>query len=209
MRLALARHDALLRAAIETEGGCVLKTVGDAFCAAFPAASGRGGCHARRPRGCRCLAGRPEDASGAGHCRCRARKLNQANRSASGPQGERSSGREGSFEIGEVPSGFGIVGRPGFQGYIEVDRDFPPAHGYGLLTDGLIGVARVGTALPALVLDPKRPAAGVESVGQSRPSLGGGLRSCYWPDRRRWCGRTSDGGLRRVLRLERGRRAAR
>lgn len=38
MRLALARHDALLRAAIETEGGCVFKTVGDAFCAAFSTA---------------------------------------------------------------------------------------------------------------------------------------------------------------------------
>ena len=38
MRLALARHDALLRAAIETNGGHVFKTIGDAFCAAFPTA---------------------------------------------------------------------------------------------------------------------------------------------------------------------------
>src|SRR5205814_1777715 len=38
MRLALARHDALLRAAIETNGGNVFKTIGDAFCAAFPTA---------------------------------------------------------------------------------------------------------------------------------------------------------------------------
>src|SRR5215468_1844169 len=38
MRLALARHDALLRAAIETNGGTVFKTMGDAFCAAFPTA---------------------------------------------------------------------------------------------------------------------------------------------------------------------------
>src|SRR5437764_12333317 len=38
MRLALARHDALLRAAIETNGGHVFKTVGDAFCAAFATA---------------------------------------------------------------------------------------------------------------------------------------------------------------------------
>src|SRR5690242_18208370 len=38
MRLALARHDALLRAAIETNGGAVFKTMGDAFCAAFPTA---------------------------------------------------------------------------------------------------------------------------------------------------------------------------
>src|SRR5215468_2439741 len=36
MRLALARHDALLRAAIETNGGVIFKTMGDAFCAAFP-----------------------------------------------------------------------------------------------------------------------------------------------------------------------------
>jgi predicted ATPase/class 3 adenylate cyclase len=35
MRLALARHDDLLRAAIEGGGGYVFKTVGDAFCAAF------------------------------------------------------------------------------------------------------------------------------------------------------------------------------
>src|SRR5437660_471652 len=39
MRLALARHDALLRAAIESHAGCIFKTVGDAFCAAFPAAT--------------------------------------------------------------------------------------------------------------------------------------------------------------------------
>src|SRR5437764_1579030 len=36
MKAALARHDALLRAAIEGNGGCVFKTVGDAFCAVFP-----------------------------------------------------------------------------------------------------------------------------------------------------------------------------
>jgi predicted ATPase/class 3 adenylate cyclase len=35
---ALARHDELLRSAIETHGGYVFKTVGDAFCAAFPTA---------------------------------------------------------------------------------------------------------------------------------------------------------------------------
>src|SRR5262245_18535254 len=38
MRLALAQHDALLRTAIETNGGTVFKTIGDAFCAAFPTA---------------------------------------------------------------------------------------------------------------------------------------------------------------------------
>ena len=39
MRPALVRHDDLLRDAIETSGGYVFKTVGDAFCAAFPTAS--------------------------------------------------------------------------------------------------------------------------------------------------------------------------
>jgi predicted ATPase/class 3 adenylate cyclase len=35
MRIALARHDALVREAIEAAGGHVFKTIGDAFCAAF------------------------------------------------------------------------------------------------------------------------------------------------------------------------------
>ncbi len=38
MRVALARHDALLQKAIEDNNGYVFKTVGDAFCAAFPTA---------------------------------------------------------------------------------------------------------------------------------------------------------------------------
>jgi predicted ATPase/class 3 adenylate cyclase len=38
MQAALARHDAILRQAIETHGGHVFKTVGDAFCAAFSSA---------------------------------------------------------------------------------------------------------------------------------------------------------------------------
>ncbi len=38
MSVALARHDALVRRAIETRGGYVFKTVGDAFCAAFATA---------------------------------------------------------------------------------------------------------------------------------------------------------------------------
>jgi class 3 adenylate cyclase len=38
MRTALARHDEVLRSAIEAHGGHVFKTVGDAFCAAFPTA---------------------------------------------------------------------------------------------------------------------------------------------------------------------------
>ncbi|HEV2879189.1 MAG TPA: adenylate/guanylate cyclase domain-containing protein, partial [Candidatus Eremiobacteraceae bacterium] len=38
MKLAVARHDALMRAAIEPHRGYIFKTVGDAFCAAFPTA---------------------------------------------------------------------------------------------------------------------------------------------------------------------------
>jgi len=38
MQTALARHDELLRRAIEERGGYVFKTVGDAFCCAFPTA---------------------------------------------------------------------------------------------------------------------------------------------------------------------------
>ena len=38
MRLALARHDTLLRQAIEDNNGVVFKTIGDAFCAAFATA---------------------------------------------------------------------------------------------------------------------------------------------------------------------------
>jgi predicted ATPase/class 3 adenylate cyclase len=40
MAVALARHDALLRGAVEACGGRVFKTVGDAFCAAFADAPG-------------------------------------------------------------------------------------------------------------------------------------------------------------------------
>jgi predicted ATPase/class 3 adenylate cyclase len=39
MASALARHDVLMRGAIETHGGYVFKTVGDAFCAAFASPS--------------------------------------------------------------------------------------------------------------------------------------------------------------------------
>lgn len=35
MRAALARHDAILRSAIEQQGGYIFKTMGDSFCAAF------------------------------------------------------------------------------------------------------------------------------------------------------------------------------
>ena len=39
MRSALARHDGILRSAIEDRGGFVFKTIGDAFCAAFSSAT--------------------------------------------------------------------------------------------------------------------------------------------------------------------------
>src|SRR4051794_38835517 len=35
MAIALARHDGVLRRAIESHGGAVFKTIGDAFCSAF------------------------------------------------------------------------------------------------------------------------------------------------------------------------------
>jgi class 3 adenylate cyclase len=38
MQASLARHDELLRLAIEERGGYVFKTVGDAFCCAFSTA---------------------------------------------------------------------------------------------------------------------------------------------------------------------------
>src|SRR4028119_919612 len=38
MQAALARHDEIIRDAMESRGGYVFKTVGDAFCAAFRAA---------------------------------------------------------------------------------------------------------------------------------------------------------------------------
>ena len=38
MRVALVRHDEILKEAIETNGGSVFKTIGDAFCAAFSSA---------------------------------------------------------------------------------------------------------------------------------------------------------------------------
>jgi hypothetical protein len=39
MQVALERHDVLLKNAIETNGGTVFKTIGDAFCAAFATAT--------------------------------------------------------------------------------------------------------------------------------------------------------------------------
>ena len=78
MRVALARHDALLRAAIDEHGGHVVKTMGDAFHAAFaalrtrsrrrwtPSAGSRPSRGARSARcGCgwRCTPARPRSAT--------------------------------------------------------------------------------------------------------------------------------------------------
>ena len=38
MQTALARHDEILRDVVEERGGYVFKTIGDAFCVAFPSA---------------------------------------------------------------------------------------------------------------------------------------------------------------------------
>jgi len=53
MSAALARHDAILRRAIESQGGTVFKTVGDAFCAVFvdPVAALRAALEAQRALG--------------------------------------------------------------------------------------------------------------------------------------------------------------
>jgi len=40
MAVALARHDAILRDTIQARGGHIFKTIGDAFCVAFPVATG-------------------------------------------------------------------------------------------------------------------------------------------------------------------------
>src|SRR5215212_8398110 len=39
MKPAVERHDAILRQCIDARGGCVFRTMGDAFCAAFPTAA--------------------------------------------------------------------------------------------------------------------------------------------------------------------------
>jgi predicted ATPase/class 3 adenylate cyclase len=39
MKVAVERHDVIMREALETHGGIVFRTMGDAFCASFPAAS--------------------------------------------------------------------------------------------------------------------------------------------------------------------------
>ncbi len=48
--------------------------------------------------------------------------------------------------------GFGIAGRPGFQGYIIVTCGFRYAHGFALITDGPIGQARIAGSYLGLVI---------------------------------------------------------
>ena len=60
----------------------------------------------------------------------------------------------------------GLVGTPGFQGYIEILCEFPFAHGFGFLTDGPVGLARVGSTIPAIVLPLNRQPNFIESAGQ-------------------------------------------
>jgi hypothetical protein len=62
--------------------------------------------------------------------------------------------------------GRGIAGTPGFQGYLEITCEFPFAHGFGFMTDGPIGAARIGSTIPALVLPTLRSSAFMESAGQ-------------------------------------------
>jgi class 3 adenylate cyclase len=60
METALARHDAILRAAIEAEGGQVFKTMGDSFCAAFPTAAAALAAGVRGQHGLRAATWEPE-----------------------------------------------------------------------------------------------------------------------------------------------------
>ena len=62
--------------------------------------------------------------------------------------------------------GLNIGGNAGFQGYVEVDCDFPFAHGWAFIADGPIGQARLGMTVPALVLPITRTTSGEESAGQ-------------------------------------------
>jgi hypothetical protein len=62
--------------------------------------------------------------------------------------------------------GLNIEGNASFQGYVEVDCDFPFAHGWAFIADGPIGQARLGMTVPALVLPITRTTSGEESAGQ-------------------------------------------
>jgi hypothetical protein len=62
----------------------------------------------------------------------------------------------------------GIVGTPGFQGYIIAGCDFQYAHGFAFISDGPIGSARVAEGYLALVMDaalPSRTGFTSESLG--------------------------------------------
>jgi hypothetical protein len=53
----------------------------------------------------------------------------------------------------------GIMGTPGFQGYLMATCNFQYAHGFAFVTDGPIGTARVGTSYLALIVPagPRNP----------------------------------------------------
>jgi hypothetical protein len=53
--------------------------------------------------------------------------------------------------------------QPGFQGYVEVDCDFPLAHGWGFLSD--VTATKLAATIPALVLPENRTAQN-EALGQ-------------------------------------------
>jgi hypothetical protein len=60
----------------------------------------------------------------------------------------------------------GLTGVPNFQGYIEVDCAFPFAHGFSIVTDGPIGLNRIASSSPALVLPRVRTNLTTEGLGQ-------------------------------------------
>ena len=62
----------------------------------------------------------------------------------------------------------GIVGTPGFQGYIIAQCDFQYAHGFAFITDGPIGAARVAEGYLALVLDDNLSTSRTETVSESK-----------------------------------------
>src|SRR5262249_2407143 len=65
MSSALARHDAILREAIEEQGGAIFHTAGDAFCAAFASPPGAPARRAGAGGGALARAGRATGADGA------------------------------------------------------------------------------------------------------------------------------------------------
>jgi hypothetical protein len=80
-----------------------------------------------------------------------------------GPTGIVATTMTGVLTPGQTFTGLVSVLQPGFQGYIEVDCDFPFAHGWGFVSD--LGARNFAASSPALVLPTVRDAQ-VESAGQ-------------------------------------------